>query len=624
MRKKLLAKTKSSPNDNLRIRINNLNKEIRLHFQNLKLNSIQRTIIPGNSKSLWKAVKIAKDINTNDIPKVMYRNGEKINKVNIACSFAQFFNEKIQKIVNETQIDPIVYNGKRKLNALSENFMQPEHILLATKSLKIKNSEGYDRLPQRILVDGIDILIKPLSVLFEKIYQSKTIPEQWLISKTIPVFKKGAPQNIENYRPISNLNSITKIFEKLILLKLQKLEIQHKIDLTGKPQHGFKQKRSTATASLTLQSLLAKAMDGDNFALMASLDLSSAFDVVKVELLLKRLKIIGIPDDIVMLISIWLKDRYFFVTVGDESSDIHHSNVGTVQGSILGPILYAIFVSPLFDLAKMTLFADDNYLISWNKTIQQLIIDMQKILESVTKWLRQSGLKVNDSKTELCLFHRKDQAPISIKLANISLTSKDHINVLGITFDSKLSWHYQTQNAINKSKMALNAIFLIRKYFSKRQLLSIITSNYYSILYYNAEIWLLPTLTTQLKQKILSASAQPLKMTTNNYNYMMSYETLHTMNQRANPKQITFYKHALLLHKIYNDDSNITWSDLFFSQHFNQRNQTIKFFNTANYKVGNNLLTNRFVLLNGKIELSWLNDSFNSYKIKCKTKFLQT
>ena len=222
----------------------------------------------------------------------------------------------------------------------------------------------------------------------------------------------------------------------------------------------------------------------------------------------------------------------------------------------------------------------------------------------------------------MCLFHRKDQAPISIKLANITLTSKDHINVLGITFDSKLSWHYQTQNAINKSKMALNAIFLIRKYFSKRQLLSIITSNYYSILYYNAEIWLLPTLTTQLKQKILSASAQPLKMTTNNYNYMMSFETLHIMNQRANPKQITIYKHALLLHKIYNDDSNITWSDLFFTQQFNQRNQTIQFFNTSNYKVGNNLLTNRFILLNGKIELSWLNDSFNSYKIKCKTKFL--
>ena len=103
--------------------------------------------------------------------------------------------------------------------------------------------------------------------------------------KQFQYLKKGSPQNIENYRPISNLCSTSKNFEKLILLKLQKLEIKHKIDLTGKPQHGFKQKRSTATASLTLQSLIARALDGDNYALMASLDLSSAFDVVNVFIL---------------------------------------------------------------------------------------------------------------------------------------------------------------------------------------------------------------------------------------------------------------------------------------------------------------------------------------------------
>ena len=167
----------------------------------------------------------------------------------------------------------------------------------------------------------------------------------------LTAIKKEPPQNVENYRPISNLCSTSIFFEKLILLKLQKLEIKHKIDLTGKPQHGFKQKRSTATASLTLQSLLARGLDGDNLELMASLDLSSAFDVLNVELLIKRLYIIEIPDDIVTLISVWLKNRFFYVTVGEDSSDIHQSSVGRVQGSILGTILYAIFVSPLFDLA---------------------------------------------------------------------------------------------------------------------------------------------------------------------------------------------------------------------------------------------------------------------------------
>ena len=81
---------------------------------------------------------------------------------------------------------------------------------------------------------------------------------------------------------------------------------------------------------------------------MATLDLSSAFDVVNVELLLKRLEIMGIPHDIITLLSEWLRNRYFYVSVEGENSCIHHTEVGTVQGSILGPILYALFVSPIF------------------------------------------------------------------------------------------------------------------------------------------------------------------------------------------------------------------------------------------------------------------------------------
>ena len=185
---------------------------------------------------------------------------------------------------------------------------------------------------------------------------------------------------------------------------------------------------------------------------MASLDLSSAFDVVNIELLLERLLIIGIPEDVIELISEWLKNRCFYVTVGEGNSIVYDSNVGTVQGSILGPILYAIFVSPLFDLEKMTLFADDNYIILWNRQLSALITDMKKTIESITKWLRQSGLKVNELKTELCLFHRKDQPPVQITVNESIIISKDQIKVLGIVFDSKMQWHYQIQNTINKSK----------------------------------------------------------------------------------------------------------------------------------------------------------------------------
>ena len=141
---------------------------------------------------------------------------------------------------------------------------------------------------------------------------------------------------------------------------------------------------------------------------------------------------------------------------------------GTVQGSILGPIIYAIYVSPLFDLHNLTNFADDNFIIRWSSHMPELISDLERSLEAITKWLRGSGLAVNDSKTELCLFHRLDQPRITINLFNSEIRSKNAMNVLGVTFDSKLQWSAQVSNIILKANRSLFAIKLIKKILYKR------------------------------------------------------------------------------------------------------------------------------------------------------------
>ena len=135
--------------------------------------------------------------------------------------------------------------------------MTHENIITAIKSLKTKNCEGFDRIPVRILIDGINEITPVLLHLFQLIYKYNCIPSQWQISKVIPLLKKGNPNKIENYRPIANLCSTSKIFEKLILMHLTQLESLNKISLTGKPQHGFKKSHSTATLGLTLQSLIS-------------------------------------------------------------------------------------------------------------------------------------------------------------------------------------------------------------------------------------------------------------------------------------------------------------------------------------------------------------------------------
>ena len=165
--------------------------------------------------------------------------------------------------------------------------------------LKMKNTEGFNRIPQRILMDGRDSLIEPLTDLFRLVYRDKTVPGQWLISKIIPVNKKGDKKVIENYRPVANLCSVSEIFEKLILKRISELEIINGITLGGKQQHGFMKNKSTLNTGLLLQSLISRAMDNDCYVALAGIDLSAAVDVVDIELLIKRLIIRGLPSDVV-------------------------------------------------------------------------------------------------------------------------------------------------------------------------------------------------------------------------------------------------------------------------------------------------------------------------------------
>ena len=128
---------------------------------------------------------------------------------NISESFAGFFDKKVTNIVNQTLVNQDVYNGRRKIHANAEMFMAKNNIIECINSLKIKNTEGFDRIPQRILIDGRDAVIEPLASLFKLIYRDTMLPEQWLISKIIPVHKKGDKSSIENCRsPLLNNSTV--------------------------------------------------------------------------------------------------------------------------------------------------------------------------------------------------------------------------------------------------------------------------------------------------------------------------------------------------------------------------------------------------------------------------------
>ena len=141
---------------------------------------------------------------------------------------------------------------------------------------------------------------------------------------------------------------------------------------------------------------------------MASLNLNAAVEVVTLELLQKQLRIVELLDDLLCLIEVRLRNIMFYVEIDGEVSSLFDINCALIQGAIIGSVLYAIYVSPLFNIAYLSNFTNDNYALTWNKNKESTVNLMGDILATSMNWLIDSGLKVNKSKTELCLFYHRD------------------------------------------------------------------------------------------------------------------------------------------------------------------------------------------------------------------------
>ena len=179
------------------------------------------------------------------------------------------------------------------------------------------------------------------------------------------------------------------------------------------------------------------------------------------------------------------------------------------------------------------------------------------------------------------------------------------------------------KKAINKANKSLNAIKLIRKFFSTSELVNLITSNFYSVLYYNSEVWHIHSLKQYDKRLLFIASANALKLANHYRDPMISYINLHKKLNRATPAMYCDYKLALMLYKTYNESlPESEWLELNYSQTLMSRQHLFHINKTNHSLVGLNNLSNRFHMINDCIPLEWLNKTFLTYKIAIKQKFL--
>ena len=269
------------------------------------------------------------------------------------------------------------------------------------------------------------------------------VPGKLKVGLIHPIHKGDSNNICSNYRPISILPVFSKILEKLMHKRLTSFLEKH--ELLFKHQYGFQKGKSTEHAILDLHSNIIKAIEKKEKTFAIFLDFAKAFDTVNHQILIKKLEHFSIRNTQLKWFDSDLTDRQQCVKIGENTSDYKTVKCGVPQGSVLGPLLFLIYINDIpVSTSKVSfhLFADDTCLFYSNKDYKQLEIDINKALENIVNWLKANKLTLNVKKSNLILFNiqtnAKENPQIKICIGNSKLEQKDSAKYLGIYFDKRL------------------------------------------------------------------------------------------------------------------------------------------------------------------------------------------
>ena len=273
-----------------------------------------------------------------------------------------------------------------------------------------------------------------LSILYNKCVEIGYFPYSLKLAKVIPVHKSGKHSLLNNYRPISLLSPISKIFESLISKWLTKYLDDSNI--ISDHQFGFRKSHSTSHAITDIYSQISSNKDHDYYTCAILLGLRKAFDTVNHNILLKKLEIYGIRGNILELFYHYLSNRSQFVYVNNTASNKLKIKCCVPQRSNLGPILFSLYINDLPEVSEfgIKLFADDTVLLMRDKNLQKLNETVSKEIEKINTWLLTNKLTINFSKTDYLLFSPKanEQINFSVSIQGNQIKRTQVARYLGI------------------------------------------------------------------------------------------------------------------------------------------------------------------------------------------------
>ena len=445
----------------------------------------------NSSKNLWKTfgkILNKNKIKHNKINQLSHNNSKLTNSQDISETINNFFSEIGPNLASN--FDNLNNNEHKKYLAAPApqsillHSINAKEILDTIKSLKNSNSSGHDFFTTKFVKLSAPILIPALVKIFNLALKTGVYPDSLKIAKVIPVFKKGDPSSVNNYRPISILSSINKIFEKILYARL--IKYIDKFQLLYKYQFGFRKNHSTEHALIEITDQIRFAMDNNQITCGIFVDLSKAFDTVNHHILLDKLENIGIRGKALELFKSYLSDRRQYVNIEQSKSKTNTVSCGVPQGSVLGPLFFLLFINDLPNCCptgKVRIFADDTNVFFHCNSTEELIETATIIMTELHSWFSANKLTLNTDKSSFTIFKTKQKIinnlPAYIEFLDSKIERTSYVKYLGVFIDEHLTWDIHINEICTKLKSLFHIFYNIRDYLSIDNIKTI----YYTLIY---------------------------------------------------------------------------------------------------------------------------------------------